>query len=96
MNISLQGKIDGIETAGIISSRFDLPVKFLTSSLDIAVFDKAKSTNPYGYITEPYRKEEREKIIELCLFRHGSDKERRMLLTELEEEITKRNRIEKE
>ncbi len=48
MDISLQGKIDGIETAKIINSRFDIPVIFLTSYIEKSVFDKAKLTNPYG------------------------------------------------
>ena len=96
MDISLQGKIDGIETAEIINTRFDLPVIYLTSSVDISVFEKAKTTNPYGYITKPSKKEALQKVIELGLYRHRSDKERRMLVIELEKEIVKRNRIEKE
>jgi signal transduction histidine kinase/CheY-like chemotaxis protein len=96
MNISLQGKIDGIESARIINTRFDLPVIFLTSYVEESVLEKAKSTNPYGYLTEPFKKDELQKVVELGLYRHRSDKDRRMLVTELKKEIDERNRIENE
>ena len=96
MNISLQGKIDGIESARIINTRFDLPVIYLTSYVEESVFEKAKSTNPYGYLTAPFKKDELQKVVELGLYRHRSDKDRRMLVTELKKEIDERNRIENE
>lgn len=96
MNISLQGKINGIESARIINTRFDLPVIFLTSYVEESVLEKAKSTNPYGYLTEPFKKGELQKVVELGLYRHRSDKDRRMLVTELKKEIDERNRIENE
>ncbi|MGR3301292.1 MAG: ATP-binding protein [Candidatus Scalindua sp.] len=96
MDISLQGKIDGIETARIINTRFELPVIYLTSHVEKSVFEKAKSTNPYGYLTEPFKKDELQKVVGLGLYRHRSDEDRRMLVAELMNEIVKRNRIEKE
>lgn len=96
MDISLQGKIDGIESARIINTQFDIPVIYLTSYADSSVFEKAKSTNPYGYLTKPFKQDELQKVIELGLYRHRSDEDRRMLVTELKNEIVERNRIEKE
>ncbi len=96
MDISLQGKMDGIETARIINTRFDIPVIYLTSYVEKSVHEKAKSTNPYGYLTKPFKKDELHKVIELGLYRHKSDEDRRMLVTELKKEIVERNRIEKE
>lgn len=96
MDISLQGKMDGIETARIINTRFDLPVIYLTSYVEESVLEKAKSTNPYGYLTKPFKKDELQKVLELGLYRHRSDKDRRMLVTELKNEIVERHRIEKD
>ena len=96
MDISLQGKIDGIESARIINTRFDLPVIYLTSYVENSVFEKAKSTNPYGYLTKPFKKDELQKVIEIGLYRHRTDEDRRMLVTELKNEIVERNRVEKE
>jgi PAS domain S-box-containing protein len=96
MDISLQGKMDGIDTARIINTRFDIPVIYLTSNVSKLVYDKAKTTNPYGYLTKPFKKDELHTVIELGLYRHKSDEDRRMLVTELKKEIVERNRIEKE
>ena len=96
MDIVLQGKMDGIETARIINFKFDVPVIYLTSHVEKTVFEKAKETNMYGFITKPFNKEELEKVIELGLQRHMMDKDRRMLVAELKKEIVERNRMERE
>ncbi len=96
MDIILQGEMDGIETARIINFKFDIPVIFLTSHFEKSVFEKAKKTNMYGYLTKPFNKEELEKVIELGLQRHMMDKDRRMLVAELKKEIVERNRMERE
>jgi signal transduction histidine kinase/CheY-like chemotaxis protein len=96
MDIILQGKMDGIETARIINFKYDIPVIYLTSHVEKNVFEKAKETNMYGFITKPFNKEELEKVIELGLQRHMMDKDRRMLVAELKKEIVVRNRMERE
>ncbi len=96
MDIVLQGEMDGIETARIINSKFDIPVIYHTTHLDKPVFERSKTTNPFGYITKPFKKEELEKIVDLGLQRHRMDEDRRMLVAELKREIVERNRMEKE
>ena len=96
MDISLQGKLDGIETARILGNRFNISVIYITSHSDEAAFEKAKTTNPYGYITKPFKKDELKNIVELGIYRLRTDADRLMLVTELKNEIVERNRIEKE
>lgn len=96
MDISLQGELDGIETARILGARFNLTVIYLTSHSDKAIFEKAKTTNPYGYLTKPFKKDELQKIVELGLYRHRMDEEKRMLVTALQQEIADRKSIERE
>ena len=96
MDISLQGELDGIETASILATRFNLTVIYLTSHDDKDVFEKAKMTNPYGYLIKPFKTEELKKIVELGVHRLRSDADRLMLVTELKNEIVERHRIEKE
>ena len=96
MDISLQGEMDGIETARIINTKFYIPVIYLTSYAEKSIFEKAKSTNPYGYLTKPFKKDELQKVVELGLYRHRFDEDRRMLVTELRKEIVERNRMERE
>ena len=49
MDIRLEGDMDGIEAAGLITSRFDIPVIFVTAYADRNVLAKAKIAEPYGY-----------------------------------------------
>jgi len=70
MDITLQGEMDGIETARILGARFNLSVIYLTSHSDKAVFEKAKNTNPYGYLTKPSKTDELQKAVELGIYRH--------------------------
>ena len=96
MDISLQGKLDGVETARILGARFNLTVIYLTSHYDQDVFGRAKITNPYGYLTKPFKTDELQKVIELASHRIRSDADRLLLVTELKNEIVERHRVEKE
>ena len=96
MDISLKGEMDGIETARILGARFNLTVIYLTSHYDKGVFEKAKKTNPYGYLTKPFKKDDLQKVVELGIYRLKTDADRLMLVSELKNEIVERHRIEKE
>lgn len=54
IDIMLKGGMDGIETAKIIRSRFDVPFIYLTAYHDSSTLDRAKETVPYGYILKPF------------------------------------------
>lgn len=53
MDIVLKGEIDGIETTERIKSRFDVPIIYLTAYSDEKTFERAKLTQPYGFIVKP-------------------------------------------
>ncbi len=96
LDIGLQGKIDGIETAEIIHSRFDIPFIYLTADEESSVFEKAKTTNPCGFITKRFNKEELQKMVETCLHRDRRGEDRRKLVRELKKEVIERKHMEKE
>lgn len=70
MDIKLKGKIDGIETADIIRKDFHLPVIFLTSYADEETFQRAKSTEPFGYLIKPFESKELNRVVELALYKN--------------------------
>ncbi len=82
MDIVLQERMDGIETAEIIRSRFDIPVVFLTANGDKATFERAKNVEPLGYIVKPFKGEELRRVIEIALFRHKAEQKREALARE--------------
>ncbi|EKQ54044.1 MAG: glycosyl transferase [Methanobacterium sp. Maddingley MBC34] len=69
MDIVLQGEMDGIQAAQKISS-LDIPVVFLTAYSDDKTLQRAKSTNPYGYIIKPYPDKELQLALETTIQKH--------------------------
>ena len=67
MDIFLQGELNGIEAAGQIRTRFNIPVIFITASTDKKLQEKALTTEPFGYITKPFMEENVLKVIEQTL-----------------------------
>lgn len=75
MDIMLMGEMDGIEAAGTIISRFDIPVVYLTAYSDEKILERAKITEPFGYLIKPYKDRELEINIEIALYKHRVMKE---------------------
>jgi len=69
MDIKLNGKLDGIQTAEIIQKKVALPIVFLTGLTDDENFQRAKLLNPYGYLIKPFDALELRSTIELTLHR---------------------------
>ena len=70
MDIILQGEMDGIETANQIRIRFNIPVVYLTAYTDEKMLERAKVTEPYGYIVKPFDEKELQSTIEMALQKH--------------------------
>jgi PAS domain S-box-containing protein len=77
MDIKLQGEMDGIEAAETIRSETDIPVVYLTAFADETTLQRAKLTEPYGYILKPFQERELHVIIEVSLYRHRIARELR-------------------
>lgn len=73
MDIRLDGEIDGIETAELIRKRHDLPVVYLTAYADDATLNRAKLTEPFGYLVKPFSQTELRTTIEVALYKHLQD-----------------------
>ena len=74
MDIMLKEGIDGIQTAKEIRSRYDIPVIYLTSYSDKETLERAKQTEPYGYILKPFGEKELVSCIEIALYKHKMEK----------------------
>ena len=56
MDITLKGKMDGIEAAKKINDQYNIPYMYLTVNTDEEVIQRARQTVPYGYLVKPYNK----------------------------------------
>lgn len=70
MDIRLNGEIDGIEAAGLIRSHSDIPVIYLTAYADDETLQRAKISEPFGYLIKPIEDKELKTAIEISLQRH--------------------------
>jgi len=69
MDIVLKGQVDGIEAAAILWEKYSIPVVYLTSFADDLTFQRAKLTEPFGYLIKPYEERELELTIEIALYK---------------------------
>jgi PAS domain S-box-containing protein len=74
MDIILKGEMDGIEAAEEIISRYDIPVVYLTAHTDEKTLQRAKITEPLGYILKPFGEKDLYGTIEISLHRHKMDR----------------------
>lgn len=84
MDIMLEGDMNGIEAAEIISKKLDVPIIYLSCLNDQKVFDRAIETKPYGYILKPYDSSELRFSIENAIRIHRLDKKHKARIAELE------------
>jgi two-component system, OmpR family, phosphate regulon sensor histidine kinase PhoR len=70
MDIVLKGEMDGIEAAGQIHARLDIPVIFVTAYGDEKTLQRAKLTEPFGYILKPFRERDLHVAIGIALYKH--------------------------
>ncbi len=88
MDIMLDGKLDGIAAAETIRRRLNIAVIFLTAHADANTLQRAKVTEPFGYILKPFEERELHGHIEIALYKHRMDlqlkesEERYMLATQ--------------
>jgi PAS domain S-box-containing protein len=74
MDIRLKGDVNGIDAAQEIRDRFDIPVIYLTAYADEDTLQRAKITEPYGYIVKPFEDRELYSVIEMALYKHSMER----------------------
>lgn len=82
MDIKLEGEMDGIEAAAEIKKLQDIPVIYLTAFSDEKTVERAKLTEPSGFLvkgqgilSKPFEERELHAAIEITLYRHQMEKE---------------------
>src|SRR5215510_12276478 len=74
MDIMLDGKLDGIQAAEVIRGRLNIPVIYVTAYGDGPTLERAKITEPFGYILKPFEERELHGHIEIALYKHRIEK----------------------
>jgi PAS domain S-box-containing protein len=78
MDIRLRGPQDGIEAADQIRRQFRVPVMFVTAHADRETLDRARITEPFGYIVKPFHSVDFRAQIEMALSKHKMEQKLRV------------------
>ncbi|MBF0481318.1 MAG: diguanylate cyclase [Desulfovibrionaceae bacterium] len=73
MDVTLAGPMDGIEAAGVIISRHDIPVVFLTAHADEKTLARAKAAGCHGYVIKPIDERWLLTALEMALAQHDAE-----------------------
>ncbi len=79
MDIRLKGPRDGIEAAWELRERLHQPVVFLTAHADEFTLERAKVSEPFGYILKPFDDRDLRTVIEMAIYKQNADFEIRRL-----------------
>ena len=71
LDINLNGEMDGLAIAEIINEQFNIPFIFITSYSDKSTLEKAKYTEPSGYIVKPFNEAGLYSTLEIALYNHA-------------------------
>lgn len=73
MDIVLKKKMNGIEAAKEIWSRFAIPVVYLSAFSGEDILEEAKLTEPFGYILKPYNERELKIVLQMALYKSKAE-----------------------
>lgn len=76
LDINLKSsEIDGIQVAEQIHQHYQIPFIFLTAFSDKTTLERAKLTEPYGYIIKPFEEDDIRTAIEIAFYKYTKDLE---------------------
>jgi PAS domain S-box-containing protein len=78
MDVMLSGFLDGIDAASAIKAVLDVPVIYLTSCVDDAVFRRAKATDPFSYLVKPFSLTQLYHHVEMALHKQALERDVRL------------------
>ena len=84
MDIQLMGEMDGIAAAKIIGADLHTPVVFVTSFDAKDIIDRAKLSQPYGFILKPFTTRELPIIIDMAIYKHQAEAKLRHSMEQLQ------------
>lgn len=75
-----EGKVDGISLAQQIQAKNNIPFIFLTAYENLEIANKAMLTNPYSYITKPFKNIDLISAIEIALRKSANEEKQKPTL----------------
>jgi signal transduction histidine kinase len=73
MDIQLRGPFSGIVTAEQLRANLGIPVVYLTAYADQATLERARVSEPFGYVIKPFEDRELNITLDIALYRHQTE-----------------------
>ena len=89
IDVVLKGVVDGIDAAEKIRALFNIPVIYLSAHSDEGTLQRAKVTEPFGYIVKPFRERDLYIAIEFALYKSKMDSERKASMHQLQDAFSR-------
>ncbi len=89
MDINLEGEMDGVEAADELARHY-IPVVYLTAYSNDRTLERAKITEPYGYLLKPFEERELQTTIEVAIYKHRAQEALRLAHDQLERRVAER------
>jgi DNA-binding NarL/FixJ family response regulator len=96
MDVSLAGKMDGIEAARLITEATTCGIIFLTALPKSEVFNKSFFLKPFAYIFKPVDIDQVRASIEVANYQRNLELTNERIIAELKKEVEHRKKAEKE
>lgn len=77
LDINLGGEMSGIDIAEKINAVYNIPFLFVTSYSDKHTIEKAKFTEPSGYIVKPFNEASLYSTLEIAFYNHAQKNKRK-------------------
>ena len=84
MDIKLKGELDGIQASARVNREYGIPVIYLTAHSERSILERAKVTEPFGYLIKPVGKSDLSSAIEMALYKSAAERERTQLIAQLQ------------
>ncbi len=84
MELLFNDGADSVETAMELHLDFDIPVVYIVSETDDELVERAKLTQPSGFLTKPFGAGELNTVLKSALYKHGFDKKMKQYADNLE------------
>jgi len=82
-----EDRTGGIKAAEVINSRLKIPVVYLTAYSDSKIFEKARISEPFAYLTKPIKENELKLNVRIAIYKSKTEKELRRLNIEKDKAI---------
>ncbi len=74
MDIELEGKMDGISVTENLKKEFDIPVIFMSSHEEESILQRARISDPSGYVFKPIKLRELETNISIAIYKKKNER----------------------